>query len=232
MAAGRAVVVVVAALALVGCAGPLPWVQPTPTPRVVDCEALAKKGVRPCPPDSPALQNPQVVNRTQGHVPDATVQRWAWTFLREEAYVNWAMTHNSPELLRAGILASTDHLNEVYGYALQVIQQARTANGHLQLVGPTIFGLDIVSISPTVKTSLAEAGYRASDYGLVFRARGPLRIDLVSGNSTTTLRSAGSDGSTTLFEWGAPTQSPLGPVWKLNGLSDCASDPQFVALCG
>jgi hypothetical protein len=143
------------------------------------------------------------------------------------------MTHNSSELLQAGILASPEHVNDIYGYPLQIIRQARTAHGHLELVGPTIFQLDIVSISQTLKTSLNEAGYRASDYGLVFRAKGPLRIDLVSGNSTTTLRSAGTGGRTNLFEWGAPAErTALGPVLTLYGLSDCSSDPQFMALCG
>ena len=232
MAAGRVVVVVVAALALFGCAGPLPWAQPTPTPRVVDCAALAKKGVRPCPPDSPALDNPRVINRTDGHLPDATAQRWARAFLRTIGYDDWAVTHNSDQLLKSGILTSPEHAQQVFGLDINHIQAAKSVGGTLQVTNPALVELVLVSVPSQLRQGLAREGYHAQDYALVVRYRGAERVDLIAGNTSKTLASVGSDGRADQFEWGRQIPgSPLGPVWQIDGVTACTSDAAFQALC-
>ncbi|MBO0684238.1 MAG: hypothetical protein J2P45_13845 [Candidatus Dormibacteraeota bacterium] len=225
-------VVVAVLLALVSCAGPLPWAQPTPTPLVVDCAALARKGVRPCPPDSPALQKPQVVNRTNGRVPDSMVQRWTRAFLRTAAYEEWAVAHNSDELLQAGILAAPEHQQQIFAFDIRNIKAAKSAGGRLEVTNARIAEIDVVAVPSELREGLQEEGYHAQDYALVIRARGASRVDLVVGNTSRTLLSVGSDSKADHFEWGRETkQSPLGLLWLLDGTSECTSDPAFQSLC-
>lgn len=236
MSAGRgwrALVVAAVLVALVGCGAPLPWAQPTPTPRVVDCAALAKKGVRPCPPDSPPLDTPRVANRTNGGVPDETVQRWARAFLRTLAYEDWAVTHNSDQLLKSGILSTPEHVQLVFGFDIKNIEAAKSAHGTLQVVNARIAELDVVAVPSDLRDRLSGEGYHAEAYALVVRARGASRVDLIAGNTSKTLDSVGSSAKADQFEWGSETQrSALGLVWKLDGITACASDPAFQELCG
>lgn len=217
---------------LTGCSVPFTRPQPTPTPRVVDCAALAKKGVKPCPPDSPPLVNPRVVDRTGGKVPESTMQRWSWALLRTFAYSDWAIAHNADKLLRAGILSSPGAVEASFSDGLTLIERAKQAHGTIRQSGPTVVEISLVIMPEDVQTSVKSKGLRSSPFGWVVRIQGPQRTDLVSGNTSTSLGSVPSDARGTILDWGSEVEhTAVGPVWTYEGTSDCQSDSAFQRLC-
>lgn len=217
---------------LTGCSAPFVEARPSPTPHVVDCVALAKKGVKPCPPDSPSLQHPRVVDRTGGKVPEATMERWGWALLRTFAYSDWAIAHNADALLRTGILSSQTAIDTSFSDGLKLIERAKDARGTIRQSGPTVVEIALVPLPDDVQAHIQSNGLRSSPFGWVVRIQGPQRTDLVAGNTSTSLGSVPSDARGNILDWGKEVErTPVGPVWTYEGTSDCQSDAAVQRLC-
>ena len=165
-------------------------------------------------------------------MPEATLHRWGWAKLRSLSYADWAIAHNNDALLRAGILTRTDAVDNWFRQDLEIIDRARAMHGRIEQIGPTRLELDLVSIPNDLQTAVKTSGYQPAPFGWVLRIKGPQRVDLVAGDTSTSLGSVPSDSQQSSLDWGQEVErTPLGPIWTSNGNSICTSDPRFQQLC-
>lgn len=174
-----------------------------------------------------------MVDRTGGEVPENTLHRWSWAFLRSRGYAAWALAHNNDALLRAGILTNPNAVESSFRQDIDLIERARQTHARIEQVGPTLIELDLVALPQDLQTRIQNSGFRAAPFGWVIRIKGPQRVDLVAGTTSTSYGSVPSDAQQSTLDWGREMErTPLGPVWTSDGNSLCTSDPRFVELCG
>lgn len=196
----------------------------------VNCRALARHGVRICPPADPTLDHPQMINHAKNMVSEKQFKRYAQGLLRNLAYEGFALDTSQASLLRLGVLATPHATNLVYSQDFDTIDFAKQQGAKLTTVDARTTTIKLVTLPHVDQGYIKADGYVPTDLAWVVTAVGPAWTYTTKGSSFT-LAASGSVNGSQLF-WGSyHATSKLGPMWTFDGSTPCDSAGAWQAVC-
>jgi hypothetical protein len=175
-----------------------------------------------------------VVNQTEGAVSDEVARTWAEAFLREFAYLRWAVSRGQDQfLLRSGLSSAAP---VVFGPNVNDIAAARQAGDRVEYTVQTFRRLVVRPVPQGLQASVQRARSVWKPYAIYLDAVGPVETDWIDAQGHRTVKSHAPPGAP-LFELvgGERRSDPLmGDVWVVSFDFDCtaASSRQTLApLC-
>lgn len=214
------------------CGGPTPARPPArsgpsaPAATAAPLAAWQRLGATEVPPESALQVSPggaQVLNQTQGAVPDSSARAWVEAFLREFAYLRWAVSRGQDQfLLRSGLssvpfVAFQPNLNDIY--------TARAAGDRVEYTLQTFRRFVVRPVPQGMRASIERARYAWKPYAIYVDAIGPVETDWIDARGNRTARSRAPAGAP-LYELvgGELGHDPtLGDVWVVSSDFDCTA---------
>ena len=196
-----------------------------------------RKGATEVPPPAirdVSLGTVQVVDDTGGAVSDADARRWALAYLRANAYEFWAWNRQQDAfLLRAGL----SHVpNQVFGYDLATIQDARKAGVQLTVTRLQLRRLVLRPVPDSLKQRFTTQLFLWTPYAFYLDQVGPSELSWTDGQGVKTIKASRSAGvgAPELVGGQLATDPLMGDVWVADSDWDCTSPAvrgAFGSLC-
>jgi hypothetical protein len=165
----------------------------------------------------------QVVNDTHGAVTDADAQRWAAAYLRANAYEFWAWNHQQDDFLaHAGL---SHQANQVFGYDLSTIQEARQAGVQLTVTRLQLRRLVLRPVPESLRQQFTTQLFGWTPYAFFLDQVGPSELSWTDRQGAKTVKAHRDPGA------GAPelvggqlaTDELMGEIWVVDSDWDCTS---------
>jgi hypothetical protein len=199
----------------------------------VPLSAWQKLGAAEAPPDSlrqVSLGSTQVVNEAGGAVSDAQARSWAQAFVREFAYLNWAVSRGQDTFLLQSGLSSAPAA--IFQPNLNDIAQARLAGVRVEYLPEKIRRLVVRAVPQGLQGTFQRLQFNWKPYAIFLDAVGPMGSAWVDAQGHRTVKSQTPTGSAA-FELvgGEVGHDPLmGDVWVVGSDWDCTSTTTRRAL--
>jgi hypothetical protein len=199
---------------------------PSLPPQVTQLATWQRCGATQVPPADVLkmpTQLPKVINRTNGAVSDADVQKWVAAFMREQEIEFWALRNDQPGLLQTGCLGNAASNLHLFGRELNEMEVARSSSRRIVLELANRPSIAVVPISSDVNTKIKGLDGSPSDYGLVGEVQGPGGSYLVdaSGNKTAVAVIKPTDHFFQLIG-GEYKDAHIGPIWFQDSSFSCS----------
>jgi hypothetical protein len=185
-----------------------------------------RKGATEVPPASTrdvSLGAVQLVNDTAGAVSDADARRWALAYLRANAYEFWAWNGQQDGFLLGAGLSHVP--NQVFGYDLATIQDARKAGVRLTVTRLQLRRLVLRPVADSLKQRFTTQLFLWTPYAFYLDQVGPSELSWTDKQGARTVkasRPAGA-GAPELVGGQLATDPLMGDLWVADSDWDCAS---------
>jgi hypothetical protein len=218
---------------------PSPSVRATPgaLPSPGTLADWQRKGATDVPPalvGSVSLGSVQVMNDTGGSISDADAQRWALAYLRANAYEFWAWNGQQDAFLLRGGLSHVP--NQVFGYDLGTIQEARRAGVQLTVTRLQLRRLVLRTVPETLRQPFTTQLFLWTQYAFYLDQVGPSDLVWTDRKGAKTVKAHRDPGvGAPELVGGQLVMDPLmGEIWSAESDWDCTAPAvrsQLGTLC-
>jgi hypothetical protein len=210
-----------------------PAAQPTAD---VHCQALALRGITPCPPSRLALEPIVVRNGTHGAVADDVVRTQGQAYIRAHTLYDWAVRQadGGSFLMSGAIVPPEIARTNVFRAEVKVFTDAHASGSTVHIEPLRTTEITLVPVPVGLQEAGKSDGLRPTQFGWVDNQAGPARVTVqaAGGSPREVLRIAPGEPHPILVFGEVREDADLGPIWYLGGEFGCLASAQVRVACG